>query len=97
MAAVGQKPGTGCSIQELPWNPRPEHENSRADQNVEAAQQHVERRQRPKIDCRVEAIEQRSSKTESAGALAFFRVEKKVFKAEGPGAVYDLVRKSEIF
>jgi hypothetical protein len=42
-------------------------------------------------------IEQCSSKTESAGALAFFRVEKKVFKAEGPVAVYDLVRKSEIF
>jgi hypothetical protein len=31
------------------------------------------------------------------GRFGVFYVEKKVFKAEGPGAVYDLVRKSEIF
>ncbi len=43
-STAGPKPRNCGSVEKLAWHPRAKHENSGADQNAEAAQQHVGRR-----------------------------------------------------
>ena len=43
-SAAGPKPRNCRSVEKLAWHPRAKHENPGANQNAEAAQQHVGRR-----------------------------------------------------